>query len=165
MDSSFDFPELSIFSTGTEGPPGQRVFYLQAGTDLDVVTLRLEKQQVEALADFLEQIAVRYDMVVDEPEPMVPLESPLLTEWIVGSMLVAVDQDESRLIVIAEELLPDDADPDQPSEGAEARFVLTPAQAAGFVIGAREVVTRGRPICRLCGRPIDPDGHFCPRMN
>jgi uncharacterized repeat protein (TIGR03847 family) len=30
---------------------------------------------------------------------------------------------------------------------------------------AQEVVSQGRPICPLCGQPIDPEGHFCPRSN
>jgi len=28
-----------------------------------------------------------------------------------------------------------------------------------------EVVAQGRPVCPLCGQPMDPDGHFCPRAN
>jgi hypothetical protein len=27
------------------------------------------------------------------------------------------------------------------------------------------VAARGRPKCRYCGNPIDPQGHMCPAMN
>ena len=28
-----------------------------------------------------------------------------------------------------------------------------------------EVAERGRPTCRFCGNPIDPEGHVCPATN
>lgn len=165
MAASHDFDDVRTFTTGTEGPPGQRVFYLQASTDTEIVTLRVEKQQVEALAEYLERVAMRFSLEASDPLPMPALQTPAIAEWVVGSMMVAIDQSESRIVVIAEELtFSDDEDLDS-VDGAQARFSLTPAQAAGFVLGARDVISGGRPICRLCGRPIDPDGHFCPRMN
>ena len=30
---------------------------------------------------------------------------------------------------------------------------------------SKEVVAAGRPTCAMCGEPIDPEGHFCPRRN
>jgi len=45
------------------------------------------------------------------------------------------------------------------------RVRLTPAAAAGFVERAGRVVAAGRPPCPLCGRPLDPQGHLCPRKN
>jgi uncharacterized repeat protein (TIGR03847 family) len=45
------------------------------------------------------------------------------------------------------------------------RVRLTPAAAAGFVERATRVVAAGRPPCPLCGRPLDPQGHLCPRKN
>jgi len=52
--SSFDLPSPDAFTTGTVGPAGQRVFYLQARDGELVVTVRCEKQQVAALADYLD---------------------------------------------------------------------------------------------------------------
>ena len=54
--ASFDLGEPDGFTAGAVGPKGQRVFYLQAREGRLVVTLKLEKQQVGALADYLEQI-------------------------------------------------------------------------------------------------------------
>ena len=45
------------------------------------------------------------------------------------------------------------------------RLFLTRSQARGFCDHAGEVVAAGRPACVFCGRPKDPDGHICPRMN
>lgn len=167
MSSSFDLPEVRSFAVGTEGPAGERVFYLQAVSDTQVVTLRLEKQQVALLADYLARVVASYDLAESAPTAMPDLYQPVISEWIVGSMMVAIDESESRVIVIAEELVveDDDADPDSAPAGSQARFGLTRGQVDAFVAGARDVIDSGRPTCPLCGRPINADGHFCPRLN
>jgi glutamate synthase domain-containing protein 1 len=38
-------------------------------------------------------------------------------------------------------------------------------QARAFVLHALAVVAEGRPLCQLCGLPIDPSGHICPASN
>lgn len=167
MSNSFDLPEVRSFAVGTEGPAGARVFYLQAVTDTQVVTLRLEKQQVALLADYLARVVGSYELAASEPTSMPALYQPVISEWIVGSMVVAIDESESRVIVIAEEMVieDDDTDPDSAPAGSQARFGLTRGQVEAFVDGARQVVESGRPSCPLCGRPVNPDGHFCPRLN
>ena len=51
MTDSFAFNEVEFFTVGTLGPRGERVFYLQGRGDGQLVSLRLEKQQVATLAD------------------------------------------------------------------------------------------------------------------
>ena len=53
MSTSFDFDEPDHFTAGTVGEPGHRIFFLQAAQAGSVATLRLEKQQVAALAEYL----------------------------------------------------------------------------------------------------------------
>ncbi|MGH2730258.1 MAG: DUF3090 family protein, partial [Actinomycetota bacterium] len=38
-------------------------------------------------------------------------------------------------------------------------------QARAFVLHALAVIDEGRPLCMLCGLPIDPTGHACPASN
>ena len=38
-------------------------------------------------------------------------------------------------------------------------------QAAAIVRRGWDLVNAGRPACALCGHPIDPEGHSCPRTN
>lgn len=45
------------------------------------------------------------------------------------------------------------------------RVRLTAEVARGFVNRALEVVSAGRLPCPLCGQPLDPQGHICPRRN
>ena len=45
------------------------------------------------------------------------------------------------------------------------RVRMTAEAARGFVNRAIEVVAAGRLPCPLCGQPLDPQGHICPRRN
>ncbi len=164
--SSFDLPSPDVFTAGTQGPPGQRVFYLQARDDQLVVSVRCEKQQVAALADYL-------DGLLDDLE-LAPyglaggdltLAEPVQEIWTVGSIGVAYDEPGDRIVVVLEELVADDDDGDGDDEGASVKVRLNRAQVAAFVRHARQLVEAGRPPCRFCGLPVDPDGHPCPRMN
>lgn len=171
---SYDLPSPDVFTTGTVGPPGQRVFYLQVRDDQLTVSLRCEKQQVAALAEYL-------DGLLDDLEPAplggpagdLRLAEPVQDLWTVGSIGVAYDEPSDRIVVLLEELVvpeddedaPDETDSDDELEGASVRVRLTRAQVSAFVQHGRELVAAGRPACRFCGLPVDPDGHACPRMN
>lgn len=175
MSSSFAFDHPDHVAAGAIGQPGERVFYLQARQDGEVVSLRLEKQQVAALCDYLAGILADL-AVVDVPEaPSATLIEPIWPEWIVGALAVAYEEAEDRILLVAEEFVPEpDDDPDAtgslPSLGADAdaataRFRVTRAQVQAMITHATAVVTAGRPICHVCGRPMEPSGHFCPRNN
>ena len=56
MSASFDLESPDHFTAGAVGPPGQRVFYLQARQERTVVTLKSEKEQVRALGEYLAEI-------------------------------------------------------------------------------------------------------------
>lgn len=172
MSISFDFAEPDHVAAGAIGPPGQRVFYLQARQGHEVVSLRLEKQQVAALCDYLSGIL--NDLApVDEPmPPSLELIEPIVPEWVVGALAVAYEEADDRILLVAEEFVPppedDESGPpllDPHIEVSSARFRLTRAQVRTMVVHAMQVVTAGREICQICGRPMDPTGHFCPRNN
>ena len=50
----FDPPER--FVTGTVGAPGQRTFFLQARSGARITSVSLEKQQVAALSERIDQL-------------------------------------------------------------------------------------------------------------
>ena len=54
---------------------------------------------------------------------------------------------------------------DRIAAGSRVRVSLNRAQAMAFCEHTDRVVSAGRPDCVYCERPVDPDGHFCPRMN
>ena len=170
MGDQFSFDDLDVFTTGTVGPPGHRVFYLQARYGTGSVTLRCEKQQVAALGRYLA------DLLSDLPDPddipaaaQLELQEPATDAWTVGPIGVAYDGGLDRFVVAAEELVPTDEegepDPVLAAEKGSARFNLTRGQALGFARRASELLATSRPLCRFCGQPKDPEGHICPRMN
>jgi uncharacterized repeat protein (TIGR03847 family) len=158
--SSFDLSSPDVFTTGTIGPPGERVFYLQARENELVITVRCEKQQVAALADY-------FSGLLDDLEPTpygvaageLQLTEPFEEVWTVGPIGVAYDEPADRIVVVLEELV------DEDMEGASIKVRLSRAQVWAFVGHARQLVSAGRPPCRFCGLPLDADGHACPRMN
>ncbi len=173
MSVSFDFAEPDHVAAGAIGPPGERVFYLQARQGAEVVSLRLEKQQVAALCDYLSGIL--NDLApVEEPVPAsLELIEPIVPEWVVGALAVAYEEADDRILLVAEEFIPPPEDEDggptpafaDEVEASSARFRLTRPQVRAMVVHAMQVVTAGRAICQICGRPMDPSGHFCPRNN
>ena len=158
MSTSFEIEDADLLTTGTVGPPGQRVFYLQAREGRRVVSLRLEKTQVAALCRYLGELLA--DLPAVEPAPAdMALVEPVVPEWVVGSMGVTYDEEDDRVLLVAEEMVEEDEEP------AHARIRATRAQVAALIRHGTEVVAAGRPPCPLCGGPLDPEGHMCVRLN
>jgi uncharacterized repeat protein (TIGR03847 family) len=168
VSESFDLGDVAVFTAGAVGPPGQRIFYLQARTERASVAWKVEKQQVAALGEFLQRMLAdlpQPDVVFDEDA--IALVEPVEAQWAVGSLGVAYDGDEDRILVAADELVETDEEgnPAPGVEQASARVRITRAQARAFVATAERLMSAGRPPCPLCGRPMNPDGHICPRSN
>lgn len=167
MSRSFELPEADWATVGAVGEPGQRTFYIQARQEARLMTLKLEKQQVAAIAQFLAEILA--DLPAPETEPPAGSEAlvePVLAEWPVGSLQLAYDGSSDRVIILAEEIgMEEDDDEDSDPDRGVARLGITRSSAAMIVRVGAELVTSGRPTCSLCGRPMDPGGHSCPRTN
>ena len=165
----FDLNPVDRITTDAIGEPGSRVFYLQARKGRQLVTVICEKEHVAALAMAVDQILLSLaggdEDVVVEPDPALDdnldLEVPLEPVFRTGRVNLGYDQDSELLVIIAYELMPEDDD----TPPSVARFWATPAQMRAFSIRGQEIVAAGRPICAMCGEPIDPEGHFCPRKN
>ena len=164
---SFDLEHPEDFTTGAIGPQGQRVFYLQAREGALVVTLKLEKQQVGALADYLERMLDDLpSRSADDTEKAPDLVDPGAADWVIGGLGVAYDERLDRIVLIAEELIEVDDDEDELDVApAVARFHLRREQVMAFIPHARDIVAAGRPPCPYCGRPLDVTTGFCPCVN
>jgi uncharacterized repeat protein (TIGR03847 family) len=173
---AFEPPER--FVAGTVGPPGERAFFLQARGDGRLVSVGLEKVQVSLLAEKLDELLGeahrRFGVVLPEPEPEPvdnePLESPVDEEFRVGTLGLAFDVDSSTVVIeaIAAGENDEEEEPESEDESSDLdrlRVRLTPAAAREFIERARRVIAAGRPPCPLCGQPLDPNGHLCPRHN
>lgn len=166
---SFEFEEVDHLTAGTIGPPGQRVFYLQASAGGEVVTLKVEKGQVAALVTYI--TALLSDLSPTEPPSTdMSLIEPVVPEWVVGALGVSYDELSDRVVLLAQELVvreegEAEEDDDEDLDAGVARFTATREQAAALAARGLELVAAGRPTCSLCGNPIDPEGHVCPRLN
>ena len=173
MSESFELPSPDYFTVGAVGEPGQRVFYLQGRQAREVVTLKVEKEQISALADYVAGLLAKLSDA-GTVGPDLPLLEPIEPVWAVGALGLGYDESSDRMVVVANEAVEQEeadeeeaAQPEDPEapEGATARFLITRAQAAAFVERARGIVKAGRPICPMCQQPKDPTGHVCPRSN
>ncbi|KRF34413.1 DUF3090 domain-containing protein [Nocardioides sp. Soil805] len=179
---AFDPPER--FVAGTVGEPGHRTFFLQARDGARVTSVALEKQQVEALAERVDELldevmqaaggsalvpaVAPFDLVDNEP-----LEQPIEEEFRAGTMTLSWDSSTERIVievfpfteaaVVSPEQVDEDLEEPEPDEIFLVR--LTAGAARAFVGRARTVIGAGRPDCPFCGNPVDPDGHLCVRAN
>jgi uncharacterized repeat protein (TIGR03847 family) len=174
VSASFQLDGPDHFTAGAVGPPGQRVFYLQGREADTMVTLKCEKEQVAALAEYLGGLLARLPTATATPDDKRELLQPFEAAWPVGSLGVGYDGERDRIVVVANERVEQDGEeeqgegePDTPGavEPASARFAITRVQAAAFVERARLLQRTGRPTCPMCGEPKDPAGHVCPRSN
>ena len=158
MSESYDLDQVDHLATGAIGPPGQRVFYLQARNAGQLLTLKLEKTQVAALVRYLGTLLADLPPPDDLPEEL-DLIDPVEPEWVIGSLGVSYDEDTGRFLLLVEELVEED------EYGAMARISASRDQVAGLVLHGAEIVEAGRPPCPLCGEPLDAEGHVCVRLN
>ena len=95
------------FVVGTVGQPGDRAFYLQAVHDARIVSVLLEKQQVEVLAErisaLLDEVSRRFGMKMPPAGTPVtdlqPLTMPVDAEFRVGTMGLGWDSEAQTVVV------------------------------------------------------------------
>lgn len=155
MNGDLDLQQPDRFSVGTTGPVGERLFLLHFAEGTTQVTVKVEKQQVAVLATYLARIVRELGRPGHLPEDL-DFDLEVEPDWVVGTIGVSYDEDADRLVVVVEEA---------GDEGTVARLAVTREQAAAFAIRATTLVEAGRPPCPLCGLPLDPSGHDCPRTN
>lgn len=160
-----DLNPVSRVTVGAIGEPGQRTFFLQGRQDRTLVSLVTEKEQVNSLAqgitDLLTRLGEKADAPTEVTEYALQLELPVEPLFRIGQLGLGYDQ-ESDLLVIVAYAIPEQED----QESVDVvRFWATRDQMRALARHVTQVASAGRPICVLCGRPIDPEGHFCPRRN
>lgn len=169
-DLIYDLDPASFITVGTIGPPGRRTFYLQGSQGSTVVSVIIEKEQAQALADSLDQLLE----VLDERYPQPPgaaqevdydmgLLQPVNGLWRVGQMGLGYDEEADLIVLVAQELVFEEEDESREPEAV--RLTGTREQMGALSEHATRVVEQGRPECPLCGEAIDPAGHFCPPSN
>ena len=159
MSTSFELDSVDRFVVGTVGEPGNRTFFFQVVAPGVLLSFKCEKVQVAALTDALKVMMTDLPPATPSPTIWANLDTPVLAEWVVGSIGIGYEGSADRVVLLLEELRED------PDDGSQARFFLTRDQIATFIDKTPEVVSGGRPTCVLCSVPIDSDGFNCPCYN
>jgi uncharacterized repeat protein (TIGR03847 family) len=174
MQFKYDLNPVDAIVADAVGEPGQRTFFLQGRMGRQLVSVTLEKQEVNNLAisvlQLLAELEEKYPDLAPAARPgRAPhVESIFEPAFRVAQLIIGYDEDEDMVWLIAKALVTDASgaiiDPEDERVPA-ARFVATRSQMRALSEYALEVVAAGRPNCPLCGRPIDRQGHFCPRTD
>ncbi len=166
-----DLNPVSRITINAIGQPGQRTFYIQGRRGTQLVTLICEKETArrlaEALITFLDELKERFPQGAKYAKSIMnmELEEPISPEFRVGQMHIGHEETRDLVVIVCHELLAEDIDE---NEASIVRFYCSRTQIDALARHTLEVVSKGRPICQLCGKPMHPDGSvdgFCPRRN
>lgn len=156
------------------GEPGMRVFYIQARAGAELVTVIVEKQQVQLLSASVLELMATLEIETGEgpDEAEMGLEEPFEPRWRAGRLALGYDQSQELFTLELEEYRPE-ADEDEQGEPADVletdaeivTLLATREQMFALSRHGATVAARGRPACQFCGNPIEPEGHACPAMN
>lgn len=172
----FSWPDRVVI--GTVGLPGARTFYLQVRAGKQIVSIALEKQQSALLAEKIDDILDQLIAVENNPFSIptgTPIElvdnDPLEAvheQFRTGAMSLGWDPTTAQIVIEAHPITDIDADDQDEShheDGAQEpemlRVRIPVGTARAFAMRTREIVGAGRPMCPLCGYPVDADGHTC----
>jgi len=172
------FENPDRFTVGTVGQPGERTFFIQAQSGARLISVSLEKTQVQVLADRLldtireiKQSDSTFSMV-RLPKDDAALATPIEEEFRVGVIGLAFDAGKALIQIDMQavnenlDVDPDSIDVDDLSGDQDIlRVLISPSEADRFAKRASVVVGAGRQPCPFCGGPIDLKGHLCPRAN
>jgi uncharacterized repeat protein (TIGR03847 family) len=184
-----NFDPVDTIAAGAVGEPGHRTFFIQAHKGGQVLSVLVEKEQVAVLSErmghLLDQVAEQFP---GEEAPADPTAGLLEGDPVplFRAVAIGIGFDPARRMVVLElheRPVEEDETEDEDQEdagvadeppgagaGAEedsylARLYLTPGQARAMASRGIEAVVAGRPPCPLCGGPLDPEGHICPKLN
>lgn len=162
------------FIVSAIGQPGEREFFIQVKSSTGMNTLAIDKNQVIALTQRLEELvrelrraklASSQELLAEPVFDDQPLELPIEQDFQIG--VISISWETERVLVNIQaasqddELLLDDLE----SGPDLVVATLNISQVRGFCDRAKVVVSAGRPACPFCALPVNPSGHLCPRAN
>ena len=187
-----DFDHIDVITSGAVGEPGRRTFFLQIRSGERQITVRCEKQQVATISTYLRRALENLPVPEGQPpRTVMQLSEPIDEAFVLGAVALEFNTAADHFVLHLREFSPDISDepvdfgdsededfPDITEESSthpfpgdddevlsRVRAGMTRAQAIAFCDHTDRIVSAGRPTCVYCELPIDPDGHFCPRMN
>ena len=172
------FENPDRFTVGTVGQPGERTFFIQVRENNRLVSLSLEKSQVQALAERLTMMVKEIKQIDPTfifrslPRDEAPLETPIEEEFRIGVIGLSFDSTLQR-IQIDMQAISENADESVEFSDEKlldgdveiVRALIDPSEVERFSKRTSALMSAGRQPCPFCGGPLDPRGHLCPRAN
>jgi uncharacterized repeat protein (TIGR03847 family) len=152
MNYVFSNPDKIM--VGVRGEVGNRLFLLQVREGRRLVIVKCEKIQLAALAEWISQVMLELGRPGNLPDDF-SLEPEYESDFVAGDIAVSIDEEAQAIDVTIESI----------EEDSTLTLRLTKEWAGGLAIAIVQLVEAGRPLCPLCGGPLDPKGHDCPRTN
>lgn len=180
---SVDLGQAQILGAEAVGQPGQRRFRLYMQGVRGSAVMWMEKEQLNslslaldrALAQITEGKVLRTEAAQNKQQTPtgMPADFPRYPthEFQVGQITLAYDEGRDQFIlsaipieVILERGLEQDVEALIDDESALA-FRFTQQQAQQLSTTITMIVRSGRPVCPLCGTPLDGGTHACVKQN
>jgi uncharacterized repeat protein (TIGR03847 family) len=139
---------------GVRGDVGNRLFLFQVREGRRLAIIKVEKIQLAALAQWISQVLSELGRLGHLPDDFA-LEPEYEADFVAGDIAVSLDEEAQAIDVTIESI----------EEDSSLNVRLSREWAAGLAIAIVRLVEAGRPLCPLCGGPLDPKGHDCPRTN
>jgi uncharacterized repeat protein (TIGR03847 family) len=151
---NYVFNEPDKIMVGVRGDVGNRLFLFQVREGRRLAIIKCEKIQLAALAEWISQVVGELGRPGHLPDDFT-LEAEYESDFVAGDIAVSLDEEAQAIDVTLESI----------EEDSTLSVRLTREWAAGLAIAIVRLVEAGRPLCPLCGGPLDPKGHDCPRTN
>jgi uncharacterized repeat protein (TIGR03847 family) len=179
---SKDLGPINALGAEAIGQPGQRRFRLFARSKRGAAFIWMEKEQLNHLSliidRFLAQLSQGQVLRTEAQAgglpattTSLPVDFPLSPEHDFQVAELRINYEERRsmfqLVAVPLEIIM------QPGEEPAARinetdavsFLFTQQQAQALTNTIAAIVPAGRPVCPLCGTPLDGSPHACVRQN
>lgn len=164
MDSEFGYTASSAwverFRAEALGEPGQRRFRLVVVVNGETCIIWMEKQQMQALGIAVGQILQQSSSTGAGLEGgHVPgdFDENTSNQFRLGRVELGFVDDDGSIVINAYDVQDDE------SVGFSMRF--NRSQGRELSSQAAELVAAGRPICPMCGHPMEQGMHVCPEQN
>ena len=148
------------------GEPGQRTFKITATSSRGEAIVWMEKEQLFQISVSVKQLtATRNEpsqpvqFVPDSP----PGPFPIAAEFKTGELALKHDGASDVFTLKARSGESEEEDPSAQPDSVQ--FSFTRRLGEQMADRALAIVAAGRKPCPLCGGPINPDGHFCVKVN
>jgi len=161
---------LSRIEARSVGEPGHRTFNLVLESAGASCSVGLEKEQLFQLGVYLQEVI--QPLSTEEKEH---LGEPVDSQWSgegapvefkAGEVMMSYSPAGHAFYLLAYERVDAERGEAEPEEGlASVSFWISVAQAEALAQEALRICAAGRPRCFLCGLPVNPEGHVCPRSN